>query len=593
MNTLQKVRILGIAPYEGLKKAMLLLAGQRNDIEMDAYTADLNAGVETALEHADYDVIISRGATAKRIADASPIPVIEVPVSVYDVLRVIKLTQHYSGDYAIVGFSEITKTAHLLCDLLQYDIPILTVKDEKEIPGILNTLKEKNYTIILCDTSTENVAKNSGLTPILITSGSESIQAAFDSAVQLCHGYIVLHDNNQILKEALRCQAGSTYLFKKNGDLFFTSAQADSKHHGIISYLTALLKDLKSNTFKKSFHSIDDTLYAVSLHTAHTRTDTYYIFTVEANPVPQGGSSHGVRFSDSAEMRNQYYGSFYSLTSGASAMEERINLLNQNTQPVMILGEKGTGKDQVAARLYIDSPYASAPFIQVNCELLNLKHWDYFIHNYHSPICDNDNTIFISNLHALSSLQRKQLLLLALDTNLAKRNRLILSCSKTRTDKEEDPARDFIDYLPCTTLNLPPLRELNNDLASSSSLYLNVLNVELSKEVIGLTPDAMALLKAYHWPQNYMQLKRVLTELVILSDSSYITSELAAQLIEKEKLQFPESKVSHSPSFDYNRTLDEMTREIIQTVLSEYNGNQTRAAKQLGIGRTTLWRYLK
>ena len=61
------------------------------------------------------------------------------------------------------------------------------------------------------------------------------------------------------------------------------------------------------------------------------------------------------------------------------------------------------------------------------------------------------------------------------------------------------------------------------------------------------------------------------------------------QTIEKEKRQYVPTT---SAVFDYNRSLNEMTREIVKVVLAQCGGNQTLAAKRLGIGRTTLWRYL-
>jgi Response regulator containing CheY-like receiver, AAA-type ATPase, and DNA-binding domains len=594
MNGNEKLRILGIAPYEGLHNLMQNLARKRNDMMFDIITADLESSVEEISERSafHYDAIISLGSTAKKIKENTNIPVVEIPLSMYDILRAIKLTEHYSGQFAIVGFSDVTDRAHLLCDLLQYDIEIFTVSDEEGIPLILDSLKEKNCTIILCDASTEFIAKKAGLTPILITSGTESIKTAFDTAANICKGLMKLQNENFVLQETLKNQSCSNFIFHSSGVLLLSCSNFQQESSHMIHYLSNLIPALEKESFCKSFHLIHDILYSVSLNVVHTAQDKYYIFTVDSNPVPQSGSKYGIRFSDEIEMRNYYYSSFYSLTSGSGSMNEQINRICQNPQPVMILGEKGSGKDQLAAKIYIESNLSKKPYISINCELINQKYWHYLITNYNSPLCDNRNTIFISNIQALSALQRKQLLSLALDTNLCKRNHVIFSCSTTLANSFEDPARDFIDYLPCITLNTPPLRELTNDLPSSSSLYLNKLNIEQSKEIIGLEPDAMDILMKYSWPQNYMQLKRVLAELVMLTDTPYIQASLVAQLIEKESIQFPVSKTIAESNFDYNRTLDEINRDIINHVIKQCNGNQSQAAKRLGISRTTIWRYI-
>lgn len=136
---------------------------------------------------------------------------------------------------------------------------------------------------------------------------------------------------------------------------------------------------------------------------------------------------------------------------------------------------------------------------------------------------------------------------------------------------------------------MPPLRELTDDIQNSSNLYLNTLNVELSKQIVGFTPEALAVLTSYQWPDNFLQLKRVLAELAMLTSTAYIQYDTVYQTIEKEKRQYVPTT---SAVFDYNRSLNEMTREIVKVVLAQCGGNQTLAAKRLGIGRTTLWRYL-
>ena len=143
----RKIRVLGIAPYDGIKILMQNVAQKRNDITLDVYVGDLREGVKIAKANLsnDYDIIISRGGTAELLRQATTIPVIEIVLTVYDILRAIKLSEVYSLKYAIVGFSSITKEAHLLCDLLQYNIDIFTIQAEEELCHLLSDLKEKGY----------------------------------------------------------------------------------------------------------------------------------------------------------------------------------------------------------------------------------------------------------------------------------------------------------------------------------------------------------------------------------------------------------------------------------------------------------------
>ena len=105
-------------------------------------------------------------------------------MSVYDVLRAIRLAQNYNGKFAIVGFPSITRCSRLLCDILQYDtIDLVTINGRDEIRRCLETLKKQGYSIVVGDMTTTIQAKLTGINGILITSGGESIEAAFDHAV--------------------------------------------------------------------------------------------------------------------------------------------------------------------------------------------------------------------------------------------------------------------------------------------------------------------------------------------------------------------------------------------------------------------------
>ena len=125
----RKVRILGIAPYSGMKIIMEQLAAQRADIDLTVFVGDLEQGVQIALSsvQSDYDVLVSRGGTAKMLEKASSLPVVEVGISIYDILRAIKMSESDSERLAIVGFPNVTANAGILCELMQYPIDIISI----------------------------------------------------------------------------------------------------------------------------------------------------------------------------------------------------------------------------------------------------------------------------------------------------------------------------------------------------------------------------------------------------------------------------------------------------------------------------------
>ena len=585
----RKYRILGIAPYENLKNAMVTEAAKYEDIEMVVYTGNLEDGAQLALQHMNegFDILISRGGTAELIRKIASIPVIEITLSINDILRAILLVGNLTEAYAVVGYPTVTQPAHVLCEMMNYRMNIITIHSPDELDPVLKELKAGGCNFILCDVITEMMAREAGVEPILILSGPESIDIAIDYSINMCRGLAETKARGRLFTRALDMQGMKTVIMKQDGSILFSTYNEKN-----ISSVTGYLKKLAESPHSmsaKAFHMIENRLYSISAEETTFLEEPCYIFCLEQNPFPVGGSKHGIRFSTCTEVSVMYSSSFYSLTSSARLMEEKIRMINQTTLPVMILGERGSGKNQLAAKLYLESSMQRYPYITIDCQVLNERTWNYIISNYNSPLNDKNNTIFISNLQALSRHQQEQLLSFLVDTNAHKRNRIILSCSQTLDRDLPDPSRNFIDYLPCTTVYMPPLRELTDDIQGSSNLYLNAMNVEMSKQIVGFTPEALALLMSYRWPDNFMQLKRVLAELVMLTSTAYIQRDTVFEVIEKEKRQYVPTTAD---LFDYNRPLGEMTREIVKVVLSQCGGNQTLAAKRLGIGRTTLWRYL-
>ena len=183
----QVTHILGIAPYDGMQTAMERVAEEFPNIQLDAYTGDLEAGaaIVRSVQLENYDVIISRGGTADRIREVTDLPVVSIQLSVYDVLRAIKMAENYSNLYAIVGFPSITEPAHTLCDLLRLDMDIITIHSMDETNRALDRLREGGYKMVVSDMVTHTLARQKGFDAFLITSGVESLHDAFAQAVQI------------------------------------------------------------------------------------------------------------------------------------------------------------------------------------------------------------------------------------------------------------------------------------------------------------------------------------------------------------------------------------------------------------------------
>lgn len=168
--------------------------------------------------------------------------------------------------------------------------------------------------------------------------------------------------------------------------------------------------------------------------------------------------------------------------------------------------------------------------------------------------------------------------------------------SLTQNSDENRPAYTTVkEYLEnrlyCLNLKLPPLREHPQDIPGIAGVYIGQFNIALGKEIVGFSPNAMDLMQSFLWPNNLPQLRRIVQELVAVTDTPYIKEKDVSYFLNQEKHgSLP--AVPASP-IDLSRSLDEISYQIIEEVLKEEHMNKERTAKRLGISRSTLWRILK
>lgn len=591
------IKVLGIAPYEGMKTLMETVAENRSHIDLTVYVGDLNEGVRilSNMSNNKYDVILSRGGTAELLRNTVNIPVVEINISVYDILRIIRLLENYTGSYAIVGFPSITKCAHILCELLNTNIPTITVHNTDEVDNALNMLKKDGFQVVVCDMVTHTRAKAFGLNAILITSGTESIEEAFDQIEKISECYSHFKNKEQLINTLLFEQDRPMAIYDEDGKLVFSSL-GKSNNSTVLSIFhdlcESMLKDENSIIQVKKRTSSD--IYSIEGKKILYKDKTYLLFYLTADPISISETDKGITFCNKDDVQDLYDNSYYGIWFSINSTDETIAKYNQVSFPLLILGEAGCGKDAFAYKLYKESKLNNNSLIIINCDIITEKQWDSLMSQVNSPLNSSNFTIYFRHIHALSKSQGKALCTIMSDSMLYKRNRIILSLQCRNGSEKDNPLYIFLTtQTPALPVYMQTLREQTDNLSNFISLYLNELNTKLAKHIIGINPDALQLLSSYDWPYNFSQLKRVLSTLVTLCSGSYIT----LQNVEKV-LSYELAKPSNIPNdthakINLKQTLDKINKDIIKIVLQEEGGNQSKSAKRLGISRTTLWRMLK
>ena len=297
----------------------------------------------------------------------------------------------------------------------------------------------------------------------------------------------------------------------------------------------------------------------------------------------------------------------------------------EETPPVLIVGETGTGKGLVARTIHASSSRAARPFIEVNCTALpaSLMEAELFGHERGAFTDAKESKLglfeaaeggflFLDEVGDIElSLQGK--LLKAVEERSVRRvggirdRRIdVRILAATNRDLEKDAQgerfrRDLYFRLAVIILRLPPLRERGEDILFLAEHFLRRFNAKYGKSARGFDARARELLLAYPWPGNVRELSHVIERAVLWSRGDLLGSEhlsleipAASEVVPQgdgraADLQSPPPGGLPPSGTD----LEGWERTLIERALRESDGNQTRAAQRLGITRDTLRYRLK
>jgi transcriptional regulator with PAS, ATPase and Fis domain len=284
------------------------------------------------------------------------------------------------------------------------------------------------------------------------------------------------------------------------------------------------------------------------------------------------------------------------------AMVQRIAT---HFRSVLVYGETGTGKDKVAKALHRLSE-VTGQLVVVNCSAVveTLFESELFGHvkgaftgadRDKAGLLElaNGGTLFLDEIgdmplstqaKLLRALQNQEFLPVG-SLKVRKVNVRIIAATHRdlRAAIAEGKFREDLYYrLSMVELDVPPLRERPEDIALLARHFVQKFSREFSKRIDGLTPRALIVLERHLWPGNVRELEHVIGRACMLADNALLDKDdLPAGIAAQNGVDAGDLKKIISP-------LAEQERRMLQEALREAGGNQSEAARRLGIGRDAL-----
>ena len=585
------VKMLAIVPSKTIGNLLKEATASKEQLEIDIYIGNLYSALEIIREKLtpDYDVILSRGETAAMIRKATSIPVIEIPLSFYDILHAIKLADTLHEPYAVVGFSPVTNSAHLLRDLLHLPLEIHTVLALEDAITLMDQLKKKGIRLIVSGMGIDHIVKQHGFNSILINTSTDSMLSAVNQALQVGRSFSKQKTKAAFLKLLLEKGTQDLAVFNTKYELVFSSFRQVEKSLALSIAEKELENIWKTTaTIHKNRGGILISAEKVPLR---FQGEDFLAFYFSQKTIPYAASKNEIKSYSRTEVIDTFLLHFYELSANCYDSALSLEQIIHSPYPVILLGENGVGKVQIAATIYSQGRLKTRPFVVIDLHFITDKIWSFITTNANSPLNDTKTTIFIKGLEHLLPSKVEKLKNFLFDSGTCKRNRIILSYALAPGEHVPPHILSITNYLACNVLRIPPLRERINEILPLSGLYINTLNVDLNKKIIGFSEEASLLVKEYQWPGNLIQFKRVITQLVTITSSSFIQAESVKKVLEIENQNLT-STSQLSSVLNLDKTLDEIERDVVRTVLAENRGNQSQTAIKLGISRSTLWRII-
>lgn len=321
--------------------------------------------------------------------------------------------------------------------------------------------------------------------------------------------------------------------------------------------------------------------------------------------------------------------SFEQIIGDSPKMQQMISLAGKvaesEVSSVLLQGESGTGKDLVAKAIHYSSRRSEKPFVAINCAAIPSNLVESELFGYEKGAFTDaksrkeglfeqaeGGTLFLDEIGEMElGLQAK--LLRVLEEGVFRRvgglkdlplDVRVIAASNRDLKTESDAGRFRIDLyyrLSIIQIDIPPLRERGDDVILLAKYYLNTLGekVRPTKKFRGFNAEVTNIFRQYDWAGNVRELRNVVERCLILEDDELITtSYLPHNLLAPQGKPQTETANSGLPNFNLTLpkdgiSLEEVEDNLVQQAIDQCHGNQTHAAKLLGITRDQLRYRLK
>lgn len=315
-------------------------------------------------------------------------------------------------------------------------------------------------------------------------------------------------------------------------------------------------------------------------------------------------------------VENKKYFTFEDIKGLSRQLQTALRLAKAAAQdtlknPVLIQGETGTGKELIAQAIHTASDQKAGPFIAINCGALPADLVESELFGYEGGAftgakrqgmpgkfeAANGGTLFLDEIDSMPAHVQVKLLRIIEErsvTRIGSHQIIPVDCRiitasgidlRTQTEKG-DFRLDLYHRISVLEINLPALRDRDQDIKLLAKTFIDQACRITGQKFLTMSDEVEQSLMNYSWPGNLRELHNICQRWVLTIDDVEIKKEHLPDHFEQEKSL-------ENPQKENVKSLKVLSNDLIENALKEADGNVSKAAKKLGIARSTLYRRIK
>ncbi len=297
------------------------------------------------------------------------------------------------------------------------------------------------------------------------------------------------------------------------------------------------------------------------------------------------------------EISYSNYECFTGVSPNVSDLKKFIGVQASQTQPVLLIGERGSRQEQVARVLHQASAQWAQPFFAINAHGLSPEGLHNILFGSQGMIeTVKQGTIYINDLTSLPLLLQQRFAVYLEEQRWRARGgigggqRLVFASEWNPADRtaENRIAYGLVEMLRPFSFIIKPLRERSEDIGYLAKHLVARIAQKLNKGAHEITPDALNALMEYNWEGNIDELESVLESVI-----SCLPPQQVNESVLPSRIRYARLKSIPPDGIDLPQIIDDFERGLIATALEQSGGSQTRASKLLGLRVQTLNMKLK